>query len=75
MQSLTTHRGKKAADCCKLLSFIIIKALEWNDQKAKGSDFFESLNVEEIMPELETESVKSLSKSEMEMDFFRDKWN
>ena len=74
-QSLITHRGDEAADCCKLLTFIIIKIL-----KIKESSNKKNLSLKDILDDLEefkckSESVKSLSLSMQEGKNKNRDWN
>ena len=70
-QSKLTHQGNEAAECCRLLTYIVVKILN-REKDEKLNDILDKLN------EFETkeESVKCLaqSKEEKENDPDRD-WN
>jgi len=64
-QSLTTHQGIEAADCCKILAFIIVKALNLEKSPHKGlaKEFLDGLDMNELLPYLKTENGKLLAQS------------
>jgi len=73
-QSRTTHKGTEAADCCRILSFIIIKALHnpnicKEGEKGFAKKFLDELDIKSVIPKLETETAKVLCSSQVEKDF------
>ncbi len=68
-QSLTTHRGEEAADCCRLLAFLIAKAMRCPRTRGKfAHDFLETIDVSEIVPCLKTPGARALIRSQREED-------
>eukprot|EP01022_Parablepharisma_sp_SALTPOND_P010991 TRINITY_DN1454_c0_g1_i1.p1 TRINITY_DN1454_c0_g1~~TRINITY_DN1454_c0_g1_i1.p1 ORF type:complete len:460 (-),score=34.18 TRINITY_DN1454_c0_g1_i1:138-1445(-) len=69
-QSLSTHRGVEAGDCCKLLAFILVKALNYAKVPEKGlaKKFFDELDMAEVLPYLKTVGGKHLALSKAEED-------
>ena len=63
-QSLTTHQGLEAKECCSLLTFIIVKIL--NDEKLTLKDILENLGKDF---DTDIESVRSLVRSEPDTDW------
>ena len=69
-QSLSTHQGNEAAECCRLLTYIIVKILKRKDGE-KLNDIIS--NLEEFKTEVNSVKCLALSKEESE-DPDRD-WN
>ena len=63
-QSLTTHQGLEAKECCSLLTFIIVKIL--NDEKLTLKEILENLGKDF---DTDIESVRSLVRSEPDTDW------
>ena len=68
-QSLSTHHGNEAAECCRLLTYIIIKILNRKDEKL--NDIIG--NLEKF--DTEVNSVKCLALSKEESDNPDRDWN
>lgn len=64
-QSLTTHQGDEAADCCRIMSFIIFKALN-SGNLANAKNFLDSLDISELLPYLKTDGGIHLAQSKRE---------
>ena len=64
-QSLTTHQGKEAAYCCRIMSFIIHKALN-SGNLTNAKNFLDSLDMSELLPYLETDGAVHLAQSKRE---------
>lgn len=60
-QSLVTHQGKEAAECCRLMAHIIVRGLN-------GGDLKEVLNNLGTTFTSEVDSVQKLARSEQEGD-------
>ncbi len=73
-QSLTTHQGTEAADCCKLMAYVIVKALHNPDVPKPGEKGFakkvlDGLDIEkELLPKIRTKTAKCLCLSQVEKD-------
>ena len=70
LQSLLTHQGNEAAECCRLLTFIIVKILK-RKEEVKLNDIIN--NLEEFKTPVNSVKCLALSKEESE-DPDRD-WN
>ena len=70
-QSLSTHQGNEAAECCRLLTYIIVKILNRKDEKEKLNDIIG--NLENFETPVNSVRCLALSKEESE-DPDRD-WN
>ena len=68
-QSLSTHQGNEAAECCRLLTYIIVKILNRKDEKL--NDIID--NLEKFETQVNSVKCLALSKEESE-DPDRD-WN
>ena len=84
IQSLTTHKGQEAADCCKLITYIIIKALYYEEipiidslgQMFFARTFLDRLDYKELLPAIQQNpSLLSLVHSQQQAYTFHDKWN
>ena len=64
-QSLTTHQGEEASDCCKIMSFIIFKALH-STQPLNAKKFLDDLDMSELLPYLKTKGGNHLALSKCE---------
>ena len=60
-QSFTTHSGVQAAECCALLSFVIVAAIKC-DMK-NGKDFLDTVDFQSVMEYLITDAVKCIANS------------
>ena len=73
-QSLTTHMGEEAADCCMLMSYIIVHAINYNegynpDKPEFAKSFLDSLDMTYLIDKLKTKTVCHLCLSQVETDF------
>ena len=77
--SLTTHKGREAADCCRLMTYIIIKALYFKGEgelKERAKEFLDSLNYNEVKDAIQDDpSVICLLDSKQEEEFTKDSYN
>lgn len=64
-QSRTTHQGEEAADCCRVMAFIIVKAVH-SSEVPNAKVFLDSLDMSELLPHLKTEGGKNLALSKRE---------
>eukprot|EP00357_Protocruzia_adherens_P036720 CAMPEP_0115033786 /NCGR_PEP_ID=MMETSP0216-20121206/40166_1 /TAXON_ID=223996 /ORGANISM="Protocruzia adherens, Strain Boccale" /LENGTH=235 /DNA_ID=CAMNT_0002412353 /DNA_START=867 /DNA_END=1574 /DNA_ORIENTATION=- len=81
LSSLTTHQGIEASECARVLSYIIVKAINYSKVYLEGDStfaqkFFDSLDFEEIKPQIQTPAVQALVESrQQDGEFVPDEFN